>query len=89
MGISGEPQRQDDLEALRAGEIGGHPDLFKGFEDRWLRVERSSSAFFELGFDKTFESSQQSDRMFSVVTAVQAEFVENDGFFFNRCFLVS
>ena len=31
--ISGKPQRQDDLEAFRAREIGGQPDLFKRFED--------------------------------------------------------
>lgn len=31
LGISWEPERQDDLEAFRAGEIGGQPDLFQGF----------------------------------------------------------
>jgi hypothetical protein len=30
LGISWEPERQDDLEAFRAGEIGGQPDLFQG-----------------------------------------------------------
>ena len=58
MGISREPERQDDLEALRAGEIGVDPDMFKGFQDRFFWVERSSSTFLELGFDKAFESSQ-------------------------------
>jgi hypothetical protein len=29
--ISWEPERQDHLEAFRAGEIGGQPDVFKGF----------------------------------------------------------
>jgi hypothetical protein len=30
LSIPWEPERQDDLEAFRAGEIGGQPDVFKG-----------------------------------------------------------
>ena len=31
LGIPWEPERQDGLEAFRAGEIGVEPDVFKGF----------------------------------------------------------
>ena len=56
--ISGKPQRQDDLEAFRAGEIGGQPDFFKGFEDRLFRVKGRSASFFGLGLDKPSEPPQ-------------------------------
>jgi hypothetical protein len=31
VGITREPEGQDDLQAFRTGEIGGEPDEFKGF----------------------------------------------------------
>ena len=47
-------------------------------------VEGSSSAFFELGFDKTSESSQQADRMFAVAWVGGTEFVQDGRFSFTR-----
>ena len=89
LGITREPERQDDLEAFRAGEVGGQPDEFQGFEDRFLGIEGSSSAFFELGFDKTSEFPQPSDGMFAVALIGSAEFVQDSSFLFTRGFLVT
>ena len=58
--------------------------MFKGFEDRLFRVQRSPSPVLEFGFDKSSETSQYSDSMFAVALTGGTEFVQDGGFSFTR-----
>jgi hypothetical protein len=58
LGITGEPERENDLEAFRAGEIGSEPDLFKGFEDEVSVINRRSSSLSDFRF---YEASKPSE----------------------------
>ena len=45
--------------------------------------------FFDLGFDKTFESPQQTDSVFAVAWIGSTEFVQDSRFSFTGGFLVA
>jgi hypothetical protein len=52
-------------------------------------VQRSPSPFLDVGFDKSFETSQYSDSMFAVALTGGAEFVQDGGFSFTRGFFIT
>ena len=52
-------------------------------------VQGSSSPFLDVGFDKSSETSQDSDSMFAVVLTGGTEFVQDGGFSFTRGFLIA
>jgi hypothetical protein len=47
-------------------------------------VQRSPSPFLDVGFDKSSETSQDSDSMFAVALTGGTEFVQDGGFSFTR-----
>jgi hypothetical protein len=87
--VAREPERQESFEAFGTGEIGCSPDLAEGFKEKVGGVERSSSSLLELTVGKAFKFSEHSDRMFSVKPTGGTELVEDDGFLFNRSFLIT
>jgi len=52
-------------------------------------VQRSPPPFLDIGFDKSFETSQDSDSMFAVALTGGTEFVQDGGFPFTRGFFVT
>ena len=87
--IAREPERQESFEAFGTGEIGCSPDLAEGFKEKVGGVERNSSSLLELRLGKAFKFPEDSDRMFSVKPTGGTELVEDDGFLFNRSFLIT
>ena len=58
MDITWEPEGENDLETFGAGEIGGEPDFFKGFEDDVSVIDGRSASFSHFGFYEAFQSSE-------------------------------
>ena len=58
LGITGEPERQNDLEAFGAREVGSEPDYFEGFEEEVSVINGRPSSLSQFGFYKASKSSE-------------------------------
>ena len=52
-------------------------------------VKGSPSPFHDFGFDKSFKTSQDSDRMFAVAWTGGTEFVQDSSFSLTRGFFIA
>src|SRR5665811_282615 len=89
LNISGQPDRQHDLETFRTGQVRRKPDFFQRVDDRLVLIDRRFSSSFWLWFGKALESLENPDGMFSVTSAGGAEFIQDGGFFMTGGIFIS